>query len=202
MNDIDYLVKHLDFLIGILEVSDETVYDEIKYQDRFDYGETMDEVYNSKYENYQNVITTSALILGFTYFEDFVTKMIEKILIEKPELNKKKFNLKDLITIGHGNIVEDLAKTHARKMMISEKMKLIKNNFSAINSDLIDKMEFIRKLRNCIIHENGHVDTELANISSDYTQGDKIILTASKVNEYGLSAREFANELWNEVEKL
>ncbi len=201
MTELESLIQHLDFLIGILEVSDESIYNEIKYQDRFGYGLTIDEVYSSEYENYQNVITTSALILGFTHFENYISKMVEKLLIIKPELNKRKFTLKEMNEILPGDLVEKMANIQSKKLMISQKLKLIENTFPNIDSDLLKEMDRARKLRNCIIHENGFCDAELA-LCSHFNEGDKIILTSSNVNQYGLNARKFAKSLWHEIENI
>ncbi len=75
MNDLNYLLKQLDLLIGFLDVSDKQVYDQIKKHDRFNMGLTIEQLYENHYDNYLNHITTSSLLLGFAHFERLPYKM-------------------------------------------------------------------------------------------------------------------------------
>lgn len=205
MNDLEHLEHHLDFLIGILEVSDESIYNEIRYNDRFEYGSTPDEVYESSFTNYQNTLCTSAFILGFTQLEDYITKMVEKLFIVKPEWNPIKFTVKKMSNLGV-NYISELAKekAHDYGFGINSKLKLV-NAKLPIPPDLATKTQYLRVLRNSIIHGNGYVSEDLANTSNPYkiyTKGDKIILTASDVNEYGIVAREYAKLVWTEYNNL
>ena len=74
MDHLNYLVKQLNLLIGFLEVSEENIYDLIKTHDSFGFGFSIESSYENEYENYKNHVTTSAFILGFAHFEDFISK--------------------------------------------------------------------------------------------------------------------------------
>jgi hypothetical protein len=71
MNDYDYLINQLNLLIGLLDVSEEDVYNLIKHHDQFNLGITIEQLYDNEYANFSNYITTSALLLGFAHLEDF-----------------------------------------------------------------------------------------------------------------------------------
>lgn len=202
MNDIEYFEQHLDLLIGILEVSEKTVYTEIQYNTRFEYGLTLGDGYESEYINYQNTICTSAFILGFTHFEAYITKVTKLLLTKKPELNKIKFTIsvKEILDMDT-TFVSELAKKQAHKLQISEKLTLLQKNLPTVNKELFTEIDKLRKQRNCIIHGNGFADDELATLL-DYNKGDKILLTAKEVSEYGLKARELAKEIWVEVNSI
>lgn len=194
-NEIQNLFTQLDFLIGFLDVSDESIYNKIRFNDRFDYEHTISEIHRSGYIYYQNTIMTSALILSFTHFESFVTKMIEKLLIINPNSNKIKFTIKTLNEAGENNI-EDFAKKQSTEMTFLEKIIFLKNSFPDINKSLLDDLIFVNRIKNCIIHNNGYANEYL---QPDFVKSQKIILTRSKVNEFGLKAREFSKFIWSKV---
>lgn len=195
--DIDYLINQLNLLIGFLDVSDEQVYTQIKNHDRFNLGMTIEQLYDNSFENYSNHITTSALLLGFSHFEDFVTKCIVKMLISNPDKNEFKFTLKTLKEKGE-RLVLDIAEQQSRRMTFAEKIKFIEKHISGISPELLRDIRFVNDMRNCLMHNNGIADERL---SPKYIIGDKIILNSGHVNGYGLQARQFAQEIWDNLDK-
>ncbi len=195
MDGYEYLLKQLNLLIGFLDVSDEHVNQQIKHHDRFNLGITIEQLYESSYENYSNHITTSALILGFAHFEDFLTKCVVKLLLANPDKNEFKVNLKTIKEKG-GSLVSFLAEEQSRRLTFSEKLKFIEKNLEEIDSQIISDIRFVNDIRNCIMHNNGLADQRLRD---KYQYGQKIILNSGEVNGYGLQARQLANEIWNKM---
>lgn len=193
MNDYDYLIQQLNLLIGFLDVSDENVYNQIKTHDRYSLGITIEELYQNSYENYSSHISSSAFILGFTHFEDFLTKRIVKYLIHNPTLNTYKVPIKTIHEKGE-SLVTYLAVEQARRLTFSEKIKLIEANISAINSKLAAELRFANDIRNCLMHHNGIADNR---IQQKFNPGDKIILKSGDVNGLGLTTRMFAKQIWD-----
>lgn len=192
MNEYEYLIKQLNLLIGFLDVSDELIYSQIKTHDRFNIGITIEQLYESNYANYSNHICTSALLLGFSHFEDFLTKCTVKILIDNPYKNEIKVNLKTVIQKGE-TLISSLAEEQARRLIFREKIKIIENSILGINAKLIDEIRFVNDIRNCLMHNNGIADDRLV---PKYALGQKIILSSGDVNGYGLKARELADRIW------
>lgn len=118
MNDFDYLVNQLNLLIGFLDVSDEHVYNQIKQHDRFNMGLTIEQLYDNQYANYTNHITTSALLLGFSHFEDFMTKCIAKFLTANPDKNDFKVTLKTIKERGD-SLISTIADEQSRRLVVS-----------------------------------------------------------------------------------
>ena len=108
MNDFDYLTNQLNLLIDFLDVSTEQVYQQIKHHDRFNMRMTIEQLYENNFDNYKNHITTSAFLLGFTHFEDYLTKCIVRLLVINPEKNDFKVTLKTIKEKGD-NLVLSLA---------------------------------------------------------------------------------------------
>lgn len=192
MSELNHLMQQLNLLIGFLDVSDIIVYEEIKNHDKYELGLTIDDLYENNFNNFQNHITTSALILGFTHFEDFLTKITIKTLIKFPNKNKIKFTIERLDSIGE-NFKLFLAEEQAKRLTFSDKIKLQKSIFSNIDDLLVEKIKFVNNIRNCLMHNNGYADDRL---QPQYSIGEKIILTSLEINQYGLMARNLANMLW------
>lgn len=195
MNDLDYLLKQLNLLIGFLDVSDQTVYNQIKQHDRFNLGLTIEQLYDGSYDNYSNHITTSALLLGFSHFEDFMTKCIVKYLTSNPDKNDYKVTLKTIREKGD-NLVSSLAEEQSKRLTFSEKIKFIEKNFTGISTQILSDIKFVNDIRNCLMHNNGLADNRL---TPKYQVGQKIILTSGEVNGYGLQARQLAREIWDRI---
>jgi len=195
MNDLDYLTNQLNLLIGFLEVSDEQVYQQIKHHDRFNMGITIEQLYENNCDNYKNHITTSALLLGFAHFEDFLTKCIVKLLVTNPEKNEFKVTLKTIKEKGDGLILS-LAEEQSRRLTFAEKIKFIEKNLLGISSQILYNIKFVNDVRNCLMHHNGLADKRLI---PKYQDGQKIILNSGEVNGYGLQARQLAVEIWSRI---
>jgi len=195
MNDLEYLLKQLNLLIGFLDVSDQAVYNQIKQHDRFNLGLTIEQLYDSNYNNYSNHISTSALLLGFSHLEDFITKSIVKVLTSHPDKNDCKVTLKTIREKGD-NLISSLAEEQARRLTFSEKVKFIEKNLTGISTQILTDIKFVNDIRNCLMHNNGLADHRL---NPTYQVGQKIILTSGDVNGYGLQARQLAREIWERI---
>lgn len=195
MNDLDYLLTQLNLLIGFLDVSDETVYNQIKQHDRFNLGLTIEQLYDRQYDNYSNHITTSALLLGFSHFEDFMTKCIVKVLASNPDKNDFKVTHKT-IREKDDNLVTWLAEEQSRRLTFAEKIKFIEKHLTGISDQILIDIKFVNDIRNCLMHNNGLADSRL---NPKYQDGQKIILTSGDVNGYGLQARQLAREIWERI---
>ena len=195
MNDYEYLITQLNLLVGFLDVSDEDVYKKIKRHDKFNMGLTIEQLYENSYSNYSNHIATSALLLGFAHFEDFLTKCIVKILTANPEKNEFKVTFKTIVEKGEG-LISSMAEEQSRRLTFAEKIKFIEKHLHGINTELLSEIKVVNDVRNCLMHNNGLADKRLF---PKYLEGQKIILDSTLVNAYGLQARQFATEIWERV---
>ena len=195
MNDLDYLINQLDLLIGFLDVSDEQVYNQIKTHDRYNLGVSIAELYDNKYENYLNHITTSALLLGFTHFEDFISKATTKILTNYPNKNEIKVNIRTVREKGD-DLVAFLAQEQARRLTFIDKIKFLEKNLKGLSSNIIIDLKIVNDIRNCLMHNNGLADDRLL---PRYAENQKIILNSGQVNGFGLQSRQLAREIWERI---
>lgn len=195
MNDLEYLLKQLNLLVGFLDVSDEIVYEQVKRHDRFNLGVTIEQLYDKQYENYSNHITTSALLLGFSHFEDFMTKCLVRYLASHPDKNECKVTLKTIREKGD-TLVLSLAQEQSRRLTFAEKIKFIEKHFTGISAQILIEIKHVNDIRNCLMHHNGLADNRL---SPDFQNGQRIILTSEDVNGFGLKARQLATEIWSHI---
>ena len=195
MSDLDYLLNQLNLLIGFLDVSDEQVYLQVKDHDRFNMGLTIGQLYDNRYDNYSNHITTSALLLGFSHLEDFLSKCIVKVLTSNPDKNDFKVTLKTIREKGD-NLISSLAEEQAKRLTFAEKIKFIEKHLPGITPQILTDVKFVNDVRNCLMHNNGLADSRLI---PKYQSGQKIILNSGEVNGYGLQARQLAREIWDRL---
>jgi hypothetical protein len=198
MTDVDYLLNQLNLLIGFLDVSDEKIYHQIKGHDRFNLGLTIEQLYKGEYDNYSSHISTSAFILGFTHFEDYVTKRLTKYLERHPHKNDLKVPMR-VITEKGDELNSHLAYEQARRLTFAEKIKFIEKHIPDLDAEIIAAIKYANDLRNCLMHNNGVADNRL---SAKYNVGDKIILTSGQVHGFGLKTRQFARDLWDKTNWL
>ena len=74
-----------------------------------------------------------------------------------------------------------------------KKLVFVEKNVEGIDPQIILDLRFMNSVRNCIMHNNGIADSRIV---SKFKEGQKIVLTSSELNGFGLKARQFANELW------
>ena len=189
--DYDYLINQLNLLIGFLDVSDKAVFNQIKKHDKFNLGLTIGQLYKNKYENYSSHISTSAFILGFTHFEDFVSKRLTKFLEKYPDKNDLKVSLRVINEKGNG-LTSHLAFEQSKRLTFADKIKFIEQHIIKTDAKLISELKHANDLRNCLMHNNGMAD---ARLTGKYKVGKKIVLTAGQVHGFGLTTRRFAKIL-------
>lgn len=194
MNDYDYLIQQLNLLVGFLDVSDEDVYNQIKEHDRFGTGLTIEQLYQKKYKNYSSHISASAFILGFTHFEDFLTKQMIKYLTINPTKNGYKVSMSTIKEKGD-ELTNYVATEQAKRFTFTEKIKVIEG-IGGINPKLTDALRIANDIRNCVMHNNGIADERLKSL---YPCGEKIVLSSGEVNGLGLVTRQLAKELWDKI---
>lgn len=195
MKSLEQFQNQLDLLIGLLNISDSQVYEIIKDHKHLNLGVTMEQMFDHKFENYSNLITTSVLILGLSHFEDFIGKCISVILVKNPDRNDLRTSLKVIREKG-AELVSYLADEQAKKMPFSEKVTFIEKNLPGVNVKTLNEIKFVYNIRNCIMHNNGHADTTLI---SKYSDKEKISLNPDDVNSYGLLVRQAAKDVWDRL---
>lgn len=208
------LIIRMNYLIGLLDISSQQSYDKIKGHKAIEGFESVGEVYKNQYSIYRNQITISAIVLGYAYFEAFLTDLMKICLVKEPKIliPKGKAQIKDktityeqlILANSHEKLIEDLVEKEVRSIMyksmseildyLDKKLKLKWDN--STNNEII----IANKIRNCCMHNNCIADKGLSK-DDRFTEGQEIILTSSDVHSFGLKARKFTRELWTSAQQ-
>ncbi|HMR90756.1 MAG TPA: hypothetical protein PKC69_00510 [Chitinophagaceae bacterium] len=203
------LTIRLNYLIGLLDISSQQSYEKIKGHKILDEFDNVGEIYNNQYSIYRNQITTSAFLLGYAYFEAFLSDLIIICLTKNPKIliPEGKTQIKDktitynqlLLAEGYDQLIKELIEKEVRNIMyksmseileyLDRKLKLTWDK--SLNSEII----VAKKIRNCCMHNNCLADKGLAK-DPRFTEGVEIELTSGSVHSFGLKARQFSRELW------
>lgn len=206
---LDRLIDQLDTLIPFLGLAHEEIFNVI-HNDVDDWfsakqRESIPETYNS----YKNQIASSAFLLGYSYFEAFISDLAKKILISRPVLlpKDKKITFGDVLESGdYDRLLNSLVEQHVFSIMYGS-VETIRDhfkknlhidwperniNYSVIKAGLI---------RNCLMHNGSIVDVRLSEFSASYQVGTQIILSPSDVHGYGLELRDIAYDIYEQADK-
>lgn len=210
-----HLTTRLNYLIGLLDISSKDTYEKIKGHKIFPEFESVGEIYDHNYAIYSNQITTSAILLGYAYFEAYLSDLITICIAKKPKvlIPNGKTQIKDktityeklLLSDSFEQLLGELIEKEVRNIMfkpmpeileyLDNKLKLTWDK--SLNSEII----VANKIRNCCMHNNCIADRSLAK-DKRFVEGEEIILTSSSVHSFGLKARQFTRELWQSAEEL
>lgn len=210
MTDIhSNLNTRLNYLIGLLDISSQESFDKIKTHKVVDWIESVEEIYGNQYPIYRNQITTSAILLGYAYFEAFLTDLIilcltknPKILIPegKSQIKEKTITYQQLLLAdSYDQLIKELIEKEVRNIMYKSmpeildylEIKLKLKWDKSLNSEIV----IANKIRNCCMHNNCIADKSLA-IDVRFVEGKEIELTSGLVHSFGLNARQFSKEIW------
>jgi hypothetical protein len=197
MNKYENLIAELNKIIGLLEVSDASIFEKIKGNDRFGIGMTINNLYNNEYNEYKNHICCSGLLLGFSYFESYLYDLLQLILDKKPELNNYKITLKYVIE-NKINLFNKATEDYLRNVGFTEVTKCLEKELKIFEGNEYNELMSVYNIRNCIMHNGGIADDRLR---PKFQNGEKIVLNSGDVNAFGLKARGIARRIWDKYEK-
>lgn len=192
MNQLETLIDELNKIVGLLEVSDLTIFNIIKNNDRFEVGMTIADLYNNSYYDYRNHLCCSGLLLGFSFFESYAYDLLGLVLKRKPELSNHKVTLKYVID-NRANLFDKAIEDHLRMIGFTEVIKCLEKELRFFNGTEHQDMMFVYNIRNCIMHNGGVADDR---VGDKFKLGEKISLTSDDVNGYGIKTREIAEKMW------
>ncbi len=210
MNDIHQnLIVRLNYLIGLLDVSSQESFEKIKDHKAIEGFDSVGEIYDNQYLIYRNQITISAVLLGYAYFEAFLTDLITLCLKKNPkillpqgkEANKDKtITYQQLILASsYEKLIDELIEKEIRNIMYKSMPEILDylSKKLGLEWDVSLNPEIIiaNKIRNCCMHNNCIADKNLAK-DSRFTEGSEIELSSGIVHFFGLLVRQFSNQLW------
>lgn len=199
----DRIIRQLDTLISFLALAREDAFGLI----RSDQGselttEQLDSLPHS-YQEFRCQVSHSAFLLGYSYFEAFLSDLVREILLRRPNILPQERELK------YRDVLDRKDYDSILKYMIDKEiLAIFYGSAEKIGKYFEDRLNLpwpeydgqpavVRAslVRNCIIHNGARVDSRLSEIS-DWDEGDQIELSPGDVHSFGLQARDFARQLW------
>lgn len=204
------LIKRLNYLIGLLDIASEQSFEKIKEHKALPEFESVGKIYDDEYSIYKNQITISAILLGYAYFEAFLTDLMviclskdPKILIPqgKNQIKEKTITYQQLfLADSYEKLVEELIEKEVRNIMYKSMSEVLEYFDKKLKLDWDDsvnnEMIIANKIRNCCMHNNCIADKNLAK-AARFIEGAEIQLNVSDVHSFGLKARKFTREIWD-----
>jgi len=159
------------------------------------------------YTIYLTQIIHSAFLLGYSYFETFLSYLVKKIFLNRPKMLPKDKQLKyaDILKTNDYEAIIELMIEREIIDLFYKRMDAVVNYFEeTLNldwpDDLKDEIVIISHIRNCIIHNLSRADHRLSRVSK-FKTGDAIELNSSEVHSFGLKARSLVRDLYEQAER-
>lgn len=206
MEDLhDRLVKQLDHLVAFLALGHEEVFEVVhEHYDEWVEGPqqgTMPDTFGL----FRAQVSNSAFLLGYSFFEAFLADVIRQIYSSRPTMlpKDKELKFRDILDAkDYAGVVAAMIDREVRAVLYGS-IENVQSYFETkFNLDWpnFDRAVEASRLRNCLLHNMGHVDARLAELPA-WDDGQQIELTPDDVNAFGLDVREFARYLYTEAQK-
>ena len=203
-NLLTRLIDQLDSLIPFIGISREDVFTLIQEKENLWFQDSTDHLPDT-YAVYRKQINHSSFLLGYSYFEAFLSDLAESIYIARPKMlpKQKKISFDEIVKAG---TYEEALKIIVRKELHDLFYKTMRDIITYFadklqlewSSDAIEKFVEASCLRNCIIHNLGLADARLA-MFPEYRLGEPFELTSSDVHSFGILGRREARNLWQQA---
>ena len=207
MNNLhDRFIKQLDSLIPFIGISREDVFNLIQKKKLVWFPESSQAI-PDKYESYRKQINHSAFVLGYSYFEAFLSDLIKGIYLKRASMLPKEKSLKFIEIINAGNyetILEILIKKEIYELFYKNIEEIIKYHEDKLNliwsKEGKENLVKASYLRNCIIHNMGIADDKLSKFS-EYIENEPFELSSDDVHSFGILGRKEARNLWEQAKE-
>lgn len=206
-NLLDRVISQFDTLISFLAISHEDVFDLIRKERKHWPDFNQDLTLPDSYNIFRTQIIHSAFILGYSYFEAFLTDLVREIYLLRPNMlpKEKKLKYADILKTDDYNAILELMIEKEIKDLFFKRMEEVVAYFEEklnLNWQESNKDEIIRTsyMRNCIIHNLSKADHRLSEVS-DFKAREKIELNFTDVHLYGMTARSLVRDLYNQALK-
>ncbi len=197
----DRLIGQLDTLIPFLALVHREAFDLIGER----YGDWLPEWQQGSlpetYAIYQTQVAHSAFLLGYSYYEAFLSDLARQIYTHSPTMLPQEKTLTFSDVIQRPEREQLLAYMIDKEILsvfyqsIEKVIECFQKKFSLCWPEhTVESAVEASLLRNCIIHNNARVDTRLSE-RGRWALGSEIKLTAAQVHDFGIIARKVCGEL-------
>jgi hypothetical protein len=203
-NLYDRLINQLNELIPLIGISRQDVFELIHQNKGLWFPDTAEDLPES-YNVYKRQINHSSFILGYSYWEAFLTDLVEMIYLSRPKMlpKKKTINFDEIL---EASSCEEIIKIMVRKEIYELLYRSIRDIIRyfqeklqiTFSADIIERVVECSYLRNCILHNRGYADKRLGEFPK-YIIDQQFELTSSDVHSFGIYLRREAKNLWDQA---
>ena len=157
------------------------------------------------YATYRRQVIHSAFLLGYSYFESFLTDLLAAILRARPAMlpNERKLSYSQILAADSKDAI-------VGQMVKREILDLLYKNMADIVGELRRRYGFtvtsqheaelceVSAIRNCMMHNSCRADARLAEYDA-FQQGDEFELSSGRVHHFGLTLRALARNMFSEA---
>ena len=203
---LDRLIEQLDTLVPFLALSREEAFRMLS-EHRVSWFAPDEQALPAAYASYRRQVTHSAFLLGYSYFESFLTDLLSATLRNRPAMLPKDRK------ISYSEVVDSRDKTELVQRLITRELSdLLYKSMADIIAELRTRYNFTitqdeevglcraSLIRNCILHNSSRADVRLAEYDG-YDEEQEFELTAQQVHEYGLTLRALVRRMYREAEQ-
>ncbi len=204
----DRIIAQLDTLVPFLALAREEVFDLIHDEHRQWFPAGQRGALPKTFLSYRTQVAHSAFLLGYSYFEAFLSDLAREVFRRRPMMlpQSKELKYSDVLNRkDYGQVLE--------YMVEREVVAIFYNSMEKIAEYFEDRLSlhWPRKgnklfvveaslVRNCIVHNGARIDRRLAEFSGR-KEGAMISLDSSEVHSYGIEARDFAYKIYEQASK-
>ena len=201
---LNRLIAQLDTLISFMGLSHEEVFQLLRRERTPWLGESADSLPEA-YTTYRMQVIHSAFLLGYSYFESFLTDLLSAILRSRPTMlrGSRQLSYSQIIAADSKDAILD-------QIVKRESFDLLYKNMADIVAELRRRYQFtvtpqqeteLRKaslIRNCIMHNSCRADARLSEYNQ-FQEGEDFELSSREVHDFGLTLRALARAMFSEA---
>ena len=198
------LINQLNELIPFIGISRQDVFELIQQNIGFWFPNTAENLPKS-YDVYRKQIIHSSFVLGYSYWEAFLSDLVEMIYLSRPKMlpRNKMISFNEILEVTK---YEEVLKIFARKETydlfykpIRDIIKYFQEKLQVpFSPDVIERVVECSYLRNCILHNRDYADIRLSEFPR-YIIDQQFELTSSDVHSFGIELRKEAKNLWDQA---
>lgn len=204
-NLLERFIAQLDTLIPFLAISHREVFELMERERYIWIPQNQQDSFPNTYDIFSVQITHSGFLLGYSYFEVFLTSLIKDIYRINPKMLPKDKQLKfgEIAEINtFDGLVELMIEKEAVALFYQSMENIIKYFEEKLHLKWTDeeKARVVQGslIRNCLLHNMSLADSRLAQVSN-YKIGEEIKLYADDVHFFGIVARALARSLYKQA---
>lgn len=205
MSRLKSFISQLDGIVVLLAAAREEVFDLIHLHQLTWFPPTQDPLLPETADAYRIAISNAAFLLGYAYFESFLADIAREVYMRRPSMLPKDRQLSSqelLDAASKDDLVRLIIEKEVRSIFAGSIEDIQKHFQKKLGLRWPDEsnVSVASRMRNCLMHNGGIVDARLAS-SSPLPLGSRILLDPDVVHDFGIAARSFAHELWEDVER-